>query len=72
VGGVFLVDIQSGITTWLAAAAEHEVPQELGDFGILVNGGWEKRQSTTFQSYLRSHLSCWWNSSIFCLNRAKH
>jgi zinc and cadmium transporter len=29
-----------GITTWLVAAA-HEVPQELGDFGILVHSGWK-------------------------------
>ena len=28
-------------TPWIAAAA-HEVPQELGDFGILVRGGWSK------------------------------
>jgi len=29
------------IIPWLAAAA-HEVPQELGDFAVLVNGGWSK------------------------------
>ncbi len=39
--GAFLVDIRVGISTWLAAAA-HELPQELGDFGILVQGGWTK------------------------------
>ncbi len=33
-----------GISTWLAAAA-HEVPQELGDFGILIHGGWKKSQA---------------------------
>lgn len=27
--------------TWIAAAA-HEVPQELGDFGILIRGGWRR------------------------------
>jgi zinc and cadmium transporter len=37
----FLVSIEVGAVTWIAAAA-HEVPQELGDFGILVHGGWEK------------------------------
>ena len=31
-----------GIVTWIAAAA-HEVPQELGDFGILLRGGWSKQ-----------------------------
>lgn len=40
VGGSFLVDIRLGIAAWLAAAA-HEVPQELGDFGILVHSGWK-------------------------------
>jgi zinc and cadmium transporter len=37
----FLVSTEVGAVTWIAAAA-HEVPQELGDFGILVHGGWEK------------------------------
>ncbi len=44
VAGTFLVDIRLGIVTWLAAAA-HEVPQELGDFGVLVHGGWSRRQA---------------------------
>lgn len=44
VAGTFLVDIRLGIVTWLAAAA-HEVPQELGDFGVLVHGGWERRRA---------------------------
>jgi zinc and cadmium transporter len=30
--------------TWLAAAA-HEVPQELGDFGVLVHAGWSPRRA---------------------------
>jgi zinc and cadmium transporter len=41
VTGAFLIDVRVGISAWLAAAA-HEVPQELGDFGILVHGGWKK------------------------------
>src|SRR5690606_27633051 len=47
VAGAFLVDIRLGVVTWLAAAA-HEVPQELGDFGVLVHGGWEKRRALLF------------------------
>lgn len=47
VAGTFLVDIRLGIVTWLAAAA-HEVPQELGDFGVLVHGGWERRRALLF------------------------
>jgi zinc and cadmium transporter len=42
VAGTFLIDIRLGISTWLAAAA-HEVPQEIGDFGVLVHGGWSKK-----------------------------
>ena len=41
VGASFLIDIRLGIATWIAAAA-HEVPQELGDFAVLVHGGWKK------------------------------
>lgn len=44
VAGTFLVDIRLGIATWLAAAA-HEVPQELGDFGALVYSGWSKKKA---------------------------
>jgi len=42
IAGAFLIDTRLGITAWLAAAA-HEIPQELGDFAVLINGGWSKR-----------------------------
>jgi zinc and cadmium transporter len=41
VASVFLVDVRLGLTAWLAAVA-HEVPQELGDFGVLIHGGWTR------------------------------
>jgi zinc and cadmium transporter len=47
VAGAFLVDIRVGLITWIAAAA-HEIPQELGDFGILVHAGWSKRRALAF------------------------
>jgi zinc and cadmium transporter len=47
VAGAFLIDLRLGIVTWLAAAA-HEVPQELGDFGVLVHGGWDRRKALFF------------------------
>lgn len=47
IAGVFLMDHRLGIAAWLAAAA-HEVPQELGDFGVLVHGGWDKRKALLF------------------------
>jgi zinc and cadmium transporter len=47
VAGVFLIDVRLGITAWLAAAA-HEVPQELGDFAVLVHGGWKRGSALLF------------------------
>ncbi len=47
VASTFLIDIRLGITTWLAAAA-HEVPQELGDFAVLVHGGWAKGRALLY------------------------
>jgi len=47
IAGTFLIDVRLGITSWLAAAA-HEIPQELGDFGVLVHGGWSKRRALLF------------------------
>jgi zinc and cadmium transporter len=39
--------VRVGIAAWLAAAA-HEVPQELGDFAVLVHGGWRRGQALLF------------------------
>jgi len=47
VAGAFIADVRLGIGAWLAAVA-HEVPQELGDFAVLLHGGWEKRRALVF------------------------
>lgn len=47
VAGTFLVDIRLGITAWLAAAL-HEIPQEIGDFGVLLHGGWSRGRALAF------------------------
>jgi zinc and cadmium transporter len=47
IAGVFLMDVRLGIAAWIAAAA-HEIPQELGDFGVLVHGGWKKSSALLF------------------------
>jgi zinc and cadmium transporter len=47
VGAAFVADVKVGLTIWLAAAA-HEVPQELGDFGVLVHGGWSRGRALAF------------------------
>jgi zinc and cadmium transporter len=55
VGEAFIVDLRVGIVTWLVAAA-HEVPQELGDFGILVHSGWRISSALAYNAPVRAHL----------------
>jgi zinc and cadmium transporter len=40
----FVVSTELGLTTTLAIAA-HEIPQEIGDFGVLIYGGFEKKKA---------------------------
>jgi zinc and cadmium transporter len=49
VGAAFVADVRVGLTTWLAAAA-HELPQELGDFGVLVHAGWPRGKALAFNA----------------------
>ena len=41
IGAAFLTDVKLGIVTSLAVAT-HEIPQEVGDFAILLESGYEK------------------------------
>lgn len=40
----FVISVPFGFTTTLAIAA-HEIPQEIGDFGVLIYGGFEKKKA---------------------------
>jgi zinc and cadmium transporter len=40
----FISSIELGITTVIAIAA-HEIPQEIGDFGVLIYGGFKKKKA---------------------------
>jgi zinc and cadmium transporter len=44
IGTAVLTSIPLGISTALAVAA-HEIPQELGNFAILLNGGYSRRKA---------------------------
>jgi len=44
IASTFLINPRAGVIAWLAAAL-HEIPQELGDFGILVHGGFPRRDA---------------------------
>ena len=44
IGGAFVAGVETGLVTWFASAA-HEIPQELGDFAVLVHSGWSRRSA---------------------------
>ena len=43
----FIADISLGVATTLAVIT-HEIPQEIGDFGILIYGGLSKRKALSY------------------------
>lgn len=47
IAAAFLTDAQLGIVTSLAVAA-HEIPQEVGDFAILLHSGYEKSKALLY------------------------
>lgn len=47
IAAAFMADIQLGIVTAIAIIA-HEIPQEAGDFLILLNSGYTRRQALLF------------------------
>ncbi len=42
IAAAFLISVPSGVVATLAVAA-HEIPQEIGDFGLLLNKGFSRR-----------------------------
>ncbi len=47
IAAAFLTDVKLGIVTSLAVAA-HEIPQELGDFAILLESGYSKKKALLY------------------------
>lgn len=47
IAGSFLVDIKLGLATTFAVVL-HEIPQEIGDFGVLLHGGFSKGKAILF------------------------
>lgn len=47
IAGSFMVDIKLGITTFIAIVI-HEIPQELGDIGTLIHGGYTPKKAVWY------------------------
>jgi len=50
IAAAFIISLPVGIAT-TAAVAFHEIPQELGDFGVLVYGGFKKTKALLFNFF---------------------
>lgn len=55
IGASYLVNIPVGIATTIAVIA-HEIPQEIGDFGVLIHGGFSKGKALLF-NFISASLS---------------
>jgi zinc and cadmium transporter len=57
IGASYLISMPVGIATTIAVAL-HEIPQEIGDFGVLIRGGFSRRKALMF-NFLARLLPCW-------------
>ena len=47
IGGAYMVSVPLGVSTTLAVIL-HEIPQEIGDFGVLIYAGFKPRKALLF------------------------
>ncbi len=55
IAGAFMIDIRLGILTTIAVIS-HEVPQEIGDFGVLVHAGYSVKKAL-FYNFISASFS---------------
>ncbi|GMR17801.1 MAG: ZIP family metal transporter [Gammaproteobacteria bacterium] len=69
IAAAFLTDIHLGVVTALAVAA-HEIPQEVGDFAILLHGGMNKKRAFVYNmlssltSVIGGVIAYFWLSTV--------
>lgn len=71
IASTFLINPPAGVAAWLAAVA-HEIPQELGDFGVLVHSGWRPRKALFWNlisafTFPLGALLAWWLRELISL-----
>lgn len=47
IGAILVTDVRAGFAAWIAAAL-HEIPQEIGDFGAIVHAGYSRGQALLY------------------------
>lgn len=75
IAGAFVVDIRLGLVTAVAMAL-HEIPQEIGDFGVLVYSGFTKKRAL-FLNFLTALIIvaggvCGWLLSLYSIGVEKY
>jgi len=55
IAGAFLVDVRLGVLTTVAVIS-HEVPQEIGDFGVLIHAGYSVKKAL-FYNFISASFS---------------
>lgn len=75
IAGAFVVDIRLGLITAVAMAL-HEIPQEIGDFGVLLYSGFKKKRAL-FLNFVSALLVvaggiCGWILSRFSIGAEKY
>lgn len=69
IASTYLINPAAGVAAWCAAVA-HELPQELGDYGVLVHSGWSRRRALRWNfisglPFLLGGLLAWaWAGSL--------
>lgn len=53
IGAAYLAGLPAGIATTIAIVM-HEIPQEIGDFGVLISAGFGRRSALTFNLFSAS------------------
>lgn len=55
IAGAFLIDVRLGVFTTIAVIS-HEVPQEIGDFGVLIHAGYKVKKAL-FYNFISASFS---------------
>lgn len=71
IASAFLTDVRLGMVTGLAIIA-HEIPQELGDFAVLLHGGFSRRRAFIYNILVSATMTVGGIVAYFSLLAISH